>query len=387
MMRAVYAPLRRGDAPDPRYTAAAAVAVTQALDCAIAMMPKAGRATGLPRRPKGTPAPTVLIVGGTGFIGRHLANALAARGEHVRILSRGGGDIFRHAANRIEVMRGSLTDADALARAMEGIETVFHLAKTTDKTWDDALRNDVGVTVALAEAALAAGVSRFVYTGTIASYDMSDPRAVITEATPFAEDMSDRNIYARSKAECERRLTDLHIGRGLPLVIARPGIVIGPGGPLQHWGIGRWHGAGAVRLWGNGRNILPFVDIGGVVDGLIRMADDPAAVGGSFNLVGEPMLSARGYFDAIARVTGARIRVQPGPLWVYFAADAVKYQLKTRVLRKPGATRASLRDWRSRAHLSRFDNSLPKQVLGWAPEADREAFVDKTIRAANLFGF
>lgn len=387
MMRAVYGPIRQAAAPDPRYSAAAAVAVAGAIDDAIARMPRDGRATGLPRRPKGTPDPTVLIVGGTGFIGRHLANTLAAQGRHVRILSRGGADTFGAVAHRVEVTRAPLSDPDAVARAMEGIETVFHLAKTTDKTWDDALRNDVGVTEALAQAALKAGVDRFVYTGTIASYDMSDPRAVITEATGFAEDMGDRNIYARSKAECERRLTNLHLGRGLPLVIARPGIVIGPGGPLQHWGIGRWHGAGAVRLWGQGRNILPFVDIADVVDGLIRMADDPAAIGGNFNLVGEPLLTGRGYFDAIARATGARVRVRSGPLWAYFAADAVKYQLKMRILRKAGAERASLRDWRSRAHLSRFDNALPKRVLGWTPEADRDAFIDKTIRAANLFGF
>ena len=61
----------------------------------------------------------------------------------------------------------------------------------------------------------------------------------------------------------------MHHARGLPLVIARPGIVVGPGGPLQHWGIGRWHGPGAVRLWGNGRNVLPFVLVDDVADALV----------------------------------------------------------------------------------------------------------------------
>ena len=66
--------------------------------------------------------------------------------------------------------------------------------------------------------------------------------------------MESRNIYARSKAEGERRLIAMQAD-GLSLVIARPGIVLGDGGPLQHWGIGRWHGAGAVRLWGSGRGV------------------------------------------------------------------------------------------------------------------------------------
>ena len=219
----------------------------------------------------------------------------------------------------------------------------------------------------------------------ISSYDMSDPEQVITEHTDFG-DMSERNLYARSKAECEARLLEMHRNQGLPLVIARPGIVIGEGGPLQHWGIGRWHGAGAVRIWGNGRNILPFVLADDVSDGLIQMMVNDAAVGQSFNLIGEPMLSARGYFDAIHQSLGARIKVRPGHLHVFWAADAVKYALKTKVLRRHGVVRPSLKDWQSRAHFSPFDNAHPKAVLGWRPEADQQRFIERGIRDANLFG-
>jgi len=83
---------------------------------------------------------------------------------------------------------------------------------------------------------------------------MSREDVTIRESSGFGDTLEDRNPYARSKAECERQLLQMHAERGLPLVIARPGIVIGEGGPLQHWGIGRWHGAGAVRLWSAGKN-------------------------------------------------------------------------------------------------------------------------------------
>ena len=215
---------------------------------------------------------------------------------------------------------------------------------------------------------------------------MSDRFKVITEDTGFGEDMSDRNLYARSKAECEAQLMQMHRERGLPLVIARPGIVVGHGGPLQHWGIGRWHGAGAVRIWGHGRNILPFVLADDVSDGLIRMMDNPDAVGRSFNLVGDPMMSARDYFDAIHQALGARITVKPGNLHAMWLADGVKYILKRHALGRKGAVRPSLADWKSRAHFSKFDNSRTKAVLGWAPEADRRAFVTRGIVQANLFG-
>jgi nucleoside-diphosphate-sugar epimerase len=110
-------------------------------------------------------------------------------------------------------------------------------------------------------------------------------------------------------------------------------------------------------------------------------------VGESFNLAGEPMLSARGYFDAIHRVTGARIKLSPGRLGAFYAADAVKFLLKTKVLRRKGLSRPSLKDWKSRAHYSPFDNAKAKRILGWQPEADRDRFIEKAIAQANLLGF
>ncbi|MBS0123386.1 NAD-dependent epimerase/dehydratase family protein [Thetidibacter halocola] len=385
MNAAVYGALAKGTPPDPRFSADSAVAVMQALDDAIAALPPEARAVKAPAVPTRTPKPSALVIGGTGFIGRTLTRRLVAEGSDVRVLSRGRHGPFPDLPDRVETVCVSLHDQDALAQAMQGVDVVFNLAKSLDKTWEDALRNDVGVAVTVAEAAMQAGVRRLVYTGTIASYDMSDPRVTITEDTSFAADMRDRNLYARSKAECERRLMALHDERGLPLVIARPGIVVGHGGPLQHWGIGRWHGAGAVRIWGHGRNILPFVLIDDVADGLVRMID-PDVVGQSFNLVGEPMLSARGYFDAIHQTLGARIRVSPGNLHAFYASDAVKYALKKYALRRKGVVRPSLADWKSRAHLSPFAIDKPRRALGWRPETDPECFIEKAIRDANLLG-
>ena len=368
---------------DARFDFTSATAVMRAIDATLDHMPALPAA---PAKPKGTPKPTVMVIGGTGFIGRNLTRMLVARGHDVRVLSRGRTGPFDDIADHVETVPVSLRDLEGLTAAMQGIDAVFNLAKSMDKTWDAALENDVGTALRVAEAAMAAGVKRLIYTGTIASYDMSDRFKVITEDTGFGEDMSDRNLYARSKAECEAQLMRMHRERGLPLVIARPGIVVGHGGPLQHWGIGRWHGAGAVRIWGHGRNILPFVLADDVSDGLIRMMDNPDAVGRSFNLVGDPMMSARDYFDAIHQALGARITVKPGNLHAMWLADGVKYILKRYALGRKGAVRPSLADWKSRAHFSKFDNSRTKAVLGWTPEADRKAFITRGIVQANLFG-
>lgn len=378
---AIYDAIRHRTAMDTRYDGAAAQKVMNALESTLALLP----AMPDPAPATGTPTPTVMVIGGTGFIGRNLTRELVRRGHDVRVLSRGKTGPFDDIADHVETVSVSLTDKPGLVAAMQGIDAVFNLAKSMDKTWDDALKNDVGTAVRVAEACQEAGVKRLIYTGTIASYDMSNPDQKITEDTDFG-DMSERNLYARSKAECERRLLEMHDNSGLPVVIARPGIVVGAGGPLQHWGIGRWHGAGAVRIWGAGRHNLPFVLADDVSDALIRMMQVDAAVGRSFNLIGEPMMTARDYFNAIQTALGARIKVTAGDLTSFYAADGLKYALKKFVLRKKGVVRPSLSDWKSRAHFAQFDNSRPKTVLGWAPETNRAAFVEKAITRANLFG-
>lgn len=375
MNRAVY------DGPDQRFSPEAAIAVMQAIDDTLALIP----ARPAPAVHTGTPRPGVMVIGGTGYIGRSLTRALVAEGHDVRVLSRGAHGPFPDLADRVETCPVSLTDKDGITAAMAGIHTVYNLTKSMDDTWEDALKNDVGTAVRIGEAALQAGVSRLIYTGTIASYDMSDPDAMITETTGFG-DIEARNLYARSKAECERRLMRMHRQDGLPLVIARPGIVVGGDGPLQHWGIGRWHGAGAVKLWGNGRNILPFVLADDLSDGLIAMMDRDAALGRSFNLTGDHLLSGRDYFEAIHERLGARMRVSSGNLTAMWMADGVKYALKRYALGRRNAVRPSLADWKSRAHLARFDNSLPKRALGWHPEADRDRFLARALDAKALFG-
>ncbi|MCP5074591.1 MAG: NAD-dependent epimerase/dehydratase family protein [Rhodobacteraceae bacterium] len=386
-MQSFYASVQNNAPVDATFSANAAARVAKAMDDTIALMPNAGLdpAPAKPKRRK--PKPTVLVIGGTGFVGRHLTRALVASGRDVRVLTRGNSAPFGDIADRVETFSASLADAAGLRNAMQGIDAVYHLAKSVDTTWEDCLKNDVGVTERIAHAALQAGVKRFVYTGTIASYDMSDPNRTITEQTGFDADMSDRNLYARSKAACETRLSELHKSQNLPLVIARPGIVLGAGGPLQHWGIGRWQGAGTVRIWGSGKNILPFVLIDDVCDGLIQMLDVDDAVGQSFNLVGEPMMTARDYFDAVHRILGAKIQVRSGNLYSLFAADAVKSVLKKFALRRQSVIRPSLRDWKSRAHFSRFEINHPKQMLKWAPEANTDVFLEKAITHAGLFGF
>ena len=331
-------------------------------------------------------SPSVLVIGGTGFIGRYLCHALADAGHGVRVFSRGRLSGFDRPDHLITGYTGDLKSEDNLLEALEGIDTVYHLARATESTWEGYLKNDVEVTRQIGQCCLKAGVRRLVYTGTISGYDASNIETVITEETPFDSNLEERDLYSRSKAKCEEVLLELHRDENLPLVIVRPGIVIGKGGPLQHWGIAMWRGSNACKMWGNGRNHLPFVLVDDVADGLVAAMSAKDIEGQSFNFIGDPMLSARDYFDEISRAYGVKMNNQAVPTWRFFGVDTGKYYLKRYLAGKKTVTRPTLRDWKSREQNARYDNTKSKNVLGWTPETDRARFIERGITQIALFG-
>lgn len=384
--RSFYGSLKAGTPVDKRLSAGLAATALSMIEAAIE---KAGPKLKVPPKISAPAAarPTMLVIGGSGFIGRALVADLADSGHSVRVFSRGKAPGFERADGRVEVFSGDLKSEKDLLAAMEGIDGVFHLARADEKTWSGYLENDVGVTRRIGECCLKAGVKRLVYTGTIASFDASVPGAVVKENAPLDPQIDRRDLYARSKGACETALKELQRDKGLKLVIARPGIVIGRGGPLQHWGVAMWRGSTACKLWGKGDNPLPFVSIEDTVSGL-RLAMTTAGVEGrAFFLVGDPMLSARDYFAEISRIYGVRMRAKPTPIWTYYAVDLVKYFLKRHLARKTDIARPTFHDWKNRAAFSIYDNSDAKAALGWSPESDRDKFVAKAIADAELFGF
>ncbi len=244
--------------------------------------------------------PTVLVLGGTGFIGKYLVRALVGRGLGVRVATRGIG-AARIALSHlpVELVQGDLADPQFVDAALENIDVVYDLAKAEGDKWEDYYRQDVLVTKNIAERALAKGVKRFIYTGTIASYFSGDPSDVITSDTALDPKIRSRNHYARSKAACESLLMDLHRSKGFPVVILRPGIVIGKGCPPAHWGVGMFVSDTRLKYWGDGTNKLPFVLVDDVAAALVLAMDKQGIDGQAFLLTDEPMLSARDYVEAV----------------------------------------------------------------------------------------
>jgi predicted dehydrogenase/nucleoside-diphosphate-sugar epimerase len=322
------------------------------------------------------PAASVLVLGGTGFIGRALVRRLLGQGLGVRVLTRDlGGHAAILASEGAELAKGDFLDTASIERAMPGIKHVYHLARAYGKTWDECQRLDVGPTMQLADLCMARG-AKLLFTSSIAIYDAGRVGDVISETTPAGKPNLRVSLYSRTKAEIERLLLEQHKTRGLETVIFRPGIVIGEGGNPCHWGVGTWPYSTVCRLWGTGETPLPFVLVGDCADAMVRALTADVA-GETFNLVGEPDMTGNQYLDEIERLTGVKIqRLQVAPA-LLFAEDVAKYALKT-VGRAP-RNLPSYRYYVGLANRARYSPEKTKSRLGWRPAADRATIVREGI--------
>ena len=167
-----------------------------------------------------------LVTGGAGFVGRRLVELLRARGERVRVFD------LTHAGHPDDI-EGSITDEGAVARAMAGVSSVFHLAGNA-QLWSsdpDAFEevNHKGTRI-VAGAALKAGVRRFVHCSSLTT--------LVARSAPIGHSTVDETVilepeemlgpYPRSKLMAERAVLAA-AGEGLDAVIAIPTEPLGAG--------------------------------------------------------------------------------------------------------------------------------------------------------------
>lgn len=260
---------------------------------------------------------TALVTGGAGFIGSHLADALAGRNEKVRIfddLSTGKRANVRPDA---ELIQASVTDRAALDRAMRGVDSVFHLAAVVSVQQclsDPAGSTEVNVTgtVRVLQAAAAAGIRRVVFASSAAVYgdtpvqpkredqppDPLSPYAVaklagerMGAAFPGVEFVSLRffNVYG------PRQAGDSPYSAVIPIFLA----ALEAGRPLP--------------IFGDGRQTRDFTHVGDIVAGLLLAAEAPGLHGKVYNLATGRAVSVADMAWALGRAAGRPVELDFRP--------------------------------------------------------------------------
>jgi dihydroflavonol-4-reductase len=316
-----------------------------------------------------------LVTGATGFIGSHVVAALAAAGHEVRAFDpRTPAEV----PAGVEVVAGDVLDADALARAAQGCDAVFHLAALYSyaRVHARAMQAvNVGGTRAVLDAAARAGVRRVVHTSSCATCGPVAGRAATEADEPPRWELA--VPYKRTKLEGERLALDA-ARDGLDVVVVNPTTPVGPGDrrptPTGKMVADVARGRARAYLTGAALNVVAVEDV--AAGHLLAFQHGRS---GERYLLGGENLSLREVFAIVARAAGRRppgIGV-PWPL-AYGAARLGDAALRL-VGREPSllvvdeVRLARLPMW--------FDDTRARSELGYESRPAKQA-LESAVRAA-----
>ena len=265
----------------------------------------------------------ILVTGGAGFIGSHLAEALVKRGHRVRVLDdffSGHRENLASVKRDVEILRGDCADQRAAQRAVKGIEVIFHegAIPSVARSVADPLRSrraNGTATLTMLLAARDGGTRRFIYASSSSVYGD-------TPTLPKRETMTPNPLspYAAEKLAGEHYLRMFHRLFGLETLSLRYFNIFGPrqdptspySGVISRFATALIAGETPV-IFGDGRQSRDFTYVGNVVDANLRALTARKLEGESVNIATGRRITLRALLAQMARTLGrsARPRFEP----------------------------------------------------------------------------
>jgi dihydroflavonol-4-reductase len=319
-----------------------------------------------------------LVTGATGFLGSHLARALADRGDELKLLLRRDSRAEHLADIEFERVTGDITDRRSVKRAMRGVNRVFNCAGTTSLRAGDSERvfavNLEGARNVM-RAALEADVERLVHTSSVVAIGPAPEGKVADEQQPFTAGWLGIP-YMNSKHEAEMESLRL-AARGLNVVSVNPTFVLGPEAPSRGTSMAlvRRFLLRQVPVYTDGA--LNIVDVRDVARGHL-LADEKGESGERYILGGRNFTLQRLFAD-LGRISG----VEPPVL-------RVGRGLAIRGAEFVGAVglpvHVSVDEVRSGSLWWTFKNTKAKRELGFRPRPHEETLEDAVAWQLRVLG-
>ena len=229
-----------------------------------------------------------LVIGASGFVGRHLAQALLADGRTVRCLARDVTRIQDLADAGCEVVRGDLLDAASVEKALEGVQAAYICIHTLSPQGANASRQDfMGVETTglqnIVRACEMHGVRRLIYVTAIGT-------------SPDAP-----SAWLRGRWGTEQFL----FNSGLNVSVIRPGMIVGRGGTGFEAVLGGAKRPVAIGL-GSGQQKMRTVAVADLAYYLVGVLDDPRTFGCAYDVGSDDVLTTDQMIDIAAECLGRR---------------------------------------------------------------------------------
>ena len=305
----------------------------------------------------------VLVTGAGGFIGSHLVERLVEAGASVRAFvrynSRADSGLLQMASPKtissLELIGGDLRDFDAIRKAVDGCEFVFHLGALISIPYsylhpaEVAESNLIG-TLNVLLACRDLGVQRLIHTSTSEVYGTA-LTAKIDESHP----LQGQSPYSASKIGADKLAESFYCSYELPVVTVRPFNTYGPRQSARAvipTIITQAVARSRIRL-GNISTVRDFTYVDDTVNGFLCAAIAKDVDGGTFNLGTGEAISIRDLAETIIQKAGTHVKVE--------------------------VDTARLRPKKSEVGRLLSDNSLARERLNWQPRVSLDAGLDKTI--------
>lgn len=256
----------------------------------------------------------VLITGASGFVGRHLADAMIRTGYRVRRALRGPAAA---APDSDDVVLGDFDGRTDWSAALAGVEVVVHAAAKVHvmdrgaSQPPDAYRvANVDATRRLAESAARVGVRRFVFLSSVSVHGDGLDGMPVSERSPL------RPVggYAESKAQAESVLAEIDSSTGMQTIALRPPMVYGPGNPGNLLRLMELIRRGLPLPFGAVDNRRSFVAVRNLVDAIVRACDTDRRPGRAYVVADGDALSTPQLIRLLAEGMGRTPRLVSVPV-------------------------------------------------------------------------
>lgn len=241
----------------------------------------------------------VLYIGGSGTISASCVRLSAASGMRVAVLNRGRNTAERSLPDEVETIVGDIGDPPSLAAALEGRE------------WD-AVVNFLSYDADDAEAMVAllrGRVGQYVHISSGSIYAKPVQQVPISESTPVAPNPA--LPYAQAKLRAEEALAEAH-REGFPVTIVRPSHTYDDANPPLPGGwtvVDRLLRGKEIPVHGDGTSLWTLTHAEDFAQGLVGLLGDPKAIGETYNITGQELLTWDQTYSTVARAFGVEARL------------------------------------------------------------------------------